>query len=237
MKLLIPDIHNKIYILDKILKKYSFIPNKISLGDWHDSHGPYEKENLASETARAQRDFIENPNNICLFGNHDMPYAFPDYKGDGLYCSGHSFYTQKFIDKYMTREMWDKVRLFVWLNINNKPWLISHAGFHPYFAPITEKHVTDLCDNALNAITSNSIFPEILMAGRKRGGPHPCGGCTWLDFREFVPITGINQIVGHTIAFDVREKTIEDSENYCIDCQLSCVAILDDDGKVIIEKM
>jgi hypothetical protein len=239
-KLIIPDIHNKIDILDVILKKYSYIKEKIQLGDWHDSFEhpfPYQ----AGETARAQRDFIADPNHICLLGNHDMQYAFPEYKGEGLYCSGYGPYKQTYITEFMTREYWDKCRLFVWYEINTKHWLLSHAGFHPYFANpvngLTEQNVHNICEMALESIRSNGPFPEILMAGRRRGGSHPTGGCTWLDYREFIPVPGVNQIVGHTIASDVRKKEILDSENYCIDTQLHSVVILDDDGVVTIEKL
>ena len=39
----------------------------------------------------------------------------------------------------------------------------------------------------------------IFNAGRGRGGSQQVGGITWCDFtREFFPVRGINQIMGHT---------------------------------------
>jgi hypothetical protein len=239
MILVIPDVHNKVEQFNKIMAKFSHIKTKVSLGDWHDSFewpvGPQ-----IEETARVQADFISNPDHTCLMGNHDIQYAFPDFKGMGIMCSGHGFWKQEPIDKWMKSE-WSKVKLFQWLTINDKDFLLSHAGVHAQFAhPIlglTEEHVYALCTEAMAAVRYESRVTPILSIGRRRGGWDPVGGITWCDWRDFEPTDGVNQICGHTINFDVRQRNTLNSANFCIDTNLNHVAIIDDDGEVIIENV
>jgi predicted phosphodiesterase len=232
--LIIPDIHEETEQLQKILTKYNYISKKISLGDWYDNHvkGEYNVDSVV-ETSKMHSDFVENPDHICLFGNHDMPYAFP-----GIYelsCSGHRGWKRMYI-----KVNWKKIKLFQWETLNKKEWLLSHAGFHPCFAPITKGNLTNLCNAALENLYGAKV-DDILQAGEYRGGLHRWGGCTWHDFREFVPTPGVNQIVGHTHNPGIWQKHIDDSQNFCIDFKnengqyLVHIAILEDDGTVHIE--
>lgn len=235
MRLIIPDIHNKVGQLNYLLTKYKHIKEKTSLGDWYDSFEDNTARG-AEETAKAQSDFISDPNHTCLYGNHDIGYAFPNCLE--LTCSGWGAWKQKSIDKWMKCN-WDKVRLFQWLELNGKKWLLSHAGFHSEFidSNTTELEINIKCDDALFSVKRFDTITNILSAGRRRGGTHPVGGCTWLDWRDFKPTPGINQIVGHTISDIVREFKTDTSENYCIDTQLRHVALLDDDGTCTIEEI
>jgi hypothetical protein len=215
---------------------------KISLGDWYDSHskGEFNVDSVA-ETARMHAAFIGDANHTCLLGNHDMPYAFPGI--ESLWCSGHAEWKRNHIDR--AKVNWDKTQLFAWVSHSNKEWLISHAGFHPMFAhPVTGftfPYLFTLCQTATENLKSRRV-DDILRAGRKRGGIHPVGGCTWHDFREFVPTPGINQIVGHTHNPGIPDIITEDSQNYCLDRSngkhyLGHVAILEDDGTFHIEEV
>jgi predicted phosphodiesterase len=241
MILVIPDIHFELNNFNKIIRKYSHIKNKVSLGDWYDSHeDKYKSVEHVSETARLHRDFIKNPDHICLFGNHDMQYAFPQVAGFG--CSGWDPWKQMPIDQYM-KDAWKDVKLFHWVTINKKEWLLSHAGFHTNFSPITQNHLTTICNDALYSAVFEGRIKDILSVGRYRGGYHPHGGCTWMDFDDFKPTNGINQIVGHSHGSFVRSKNTPTSENYCIDASnskgeyLGYVALITDDGKCLIEEV
>jgi len=236
--LIIPDIHERVSKLEYILKKYNHIKSKICLGDWYDTHdytSLSDKENIA----RAHADFVSNPENICLFGNHDMQYAFPKCYSFG--CSGFEAFKQSIIDRWMTREKWDKVNLFHWITRNKKEILITHAGFHPCWAHhdlgLNPEYVTEICGEALYKAKYENIVNPIFLAGTRRGGNHPFGGCTWLDWRDFKPVSNLNQIVGHSFTWEVRIKMGENSENYCIDTGLEHVAIIDGNGTITIEEV
>jgi hypothetical protein len=240
MRLIIPDIHNKVTKLATILQNYDFVEKVTSLGDWHDS---FEHRTAwhAEETARIQKEFIENPNHDCLFGNHDIQYAFP--KALGLGCSGSEEWKFPCIRRHMTPEMWKKVKLVQYLYLEGKTWILSHAGLSNFWAhPINgldENYIVPLCEEAIETLEGiNSyinIVPDIVSVGRRRGGRHLVGGVTWCDYRDFVPTPQYNQVFGHTIGNTPRKQIAENSENYCIDTNLDHVAILEDDGKLTIE--
>lgn len=237
MYIVIPDIHEKVDRLERIMKKYSFIKNKISLGDWYDSWRFASAERIG-EVARAHRAFVEDPNNTCIGGNHDWQYAFP--RAYGLGCSGFEEWKPEPINKWM-KASWNKVVLHKWIETEDKQsWLISHAGFHPSFAhPVfgmTEQHVENITQNALNRLRYEGAITDLFVVGETRGGRADfSGGCTWMDWRDFVPIDGLNQIVGHSYKKQVRTKETETSKNYCIDTGLKDLLILDDDGTVTTE--
>jgi len=237
MILIIPDIHTEIATYNYLMNKYKDIKIKISLGDWYDSF-IFQSGVEAGEMARLQADFVSNPDNICLFGNHDMQYAFPNCPALG--CSGWSSWKQKPIDRWM-KGLWSKVKLCHWVYAADKTWLISHAGIHPYFShPINglnELETTLLSQKTICSIIDDNEITEFVSVGRRRRGNHLCGGCTWMDWQDFKPIVGINQIVGHTRGNFIREYRIDGSENYCIDTGLNHVALLDDIGKITIEKI
>jgi predicted phosphodiesterase len=225
--LVIPDIHNDIDTLEKILDEYKDIRQKVSLGDWFDSfnEGPFQ----VIKTAHAYRRFVRDENNTVLFGNHDIQYAYPNIMG--LKCSGFSMEKQDTLQNMITREVWEKVLFHVRIG----KWILTHAGIHPNFA----NAITGLSDPqylidyeaSVRSFLDRGDMHCWVGAGRSRGGPYPFGGVTWLDFREFEPVSGVNQLVGHTHSRygEVRQKVHDDgtSINYCIDTGLKHVAVIE----------
>jgi hypothetical protein len=55
-----------------------------------------------------------------------------------------------------------------------------------------------------------------------------------MDWDSLVPISDINQIVGHTPGRKVREKHTPDSRNYCLDVKNGSVAAILEDGELNI---
>jgi hypothetical protein len=171
-------------------------------------------------------------------GNHDIQYAFPLIRG--LKCSGFAPEKQVSIDALIDRETWNKVLLHV--RVGN--FLLTHAGVHPTYANAVTglsdpQYMIDYEAAVFSALNGGQIHP-LVMAGRSRGGMMPYGGLTWLDFREFEPVPGVNQIVGHTHSRygEVRQKVHEDgsSINYCIDTGLKHVAVIENQ-KVMIHTL
>lgn len=74
----------------------------------------------------------------------------------------------------------------------------------------------------------------LLGAGRDRFGPQPIGGPLWLDWSSLIPISGINQVVGHTPDNRVREKSAPGSKNYCLDVRNGEAAAMLENGKITV---
>ena len=198
--LIIPDLHLRWQQAQKIIDtvKHDEI---IFLGDFFDDFG--DDPNSIGEMADWLEDSVRKPNRIHLFGNHDIHYAFAD---EHLQCSGYKQWKHFIIhDRYEKKDIWDK---FKYYHILDDKWFLAHGGLHEHWVPKEilafnqdrPKFLREL-QAYLDAeiIKSHREGSWVLHAGGARGGALPFGGLTWCDFeREFVPVKGLNQIVGHT---------------------------------------
>ena len=246
--LVCPDVHERLDRLAIIEERYfPKADSIIMLGDFFDAFGPedldrvrqmcqwlnkhangyrYEDGDLGSKLIPIQ----------FLLGNHCVHYLFPH---DGYKCSGYSVRKQGVIDKYLSYETKQAFRIFTKVGA----YTLSHAGFHEATLGYAKREVEK---DALETAFAGG-YDAIFGAGRARGGSHPVGGPTWLDWNfEFEHIDDFPQIVGHTNGKDVRVKgpntthtqfnqdgTVEVHEpgtkSYCIDTALHNIAWLDND--------
>lgn len=257
--LIIPDVHEKINKVKSILGKY---PDAwaVFLSDWFDSFDNQGQPTWNTfETTRWLADNIKNPQYTFVWGNHDLHYAFPINQ---MICSGWNPKKLEIIRNYLgdTQDGWKKFKLTHWigpeptdeqrLNGENKEFLISHAGLHPYFLnPILgfdKKWLAATEEEAMYKLRYEQQLSPLLQCGPGRGGRARIGGLVWLDWNmEFVPVEGLNQIVGHTPGDNVRTKVLRMPEgefkgsvvsmNYCLDTHLRHVLLVLDDGSMEIE--
>lgn len=220
--LIVPDVHEKVDKLERALKSTKH-DKVVFLGDYFDKFG----QPNTLEIATWLKHNLSNPNYTFLLGNHDVHYFF------GLeQCSGFTHEKKITIRQVLTQSDISKFKFFEL--VDNK-WLCSHAGFHPgLFDTLltTEDQLKQFktTQSKVLRLVSNGARHEWIRAGVSRGGDAAEGGVTWLDFKDFQPIHGFNQIVGHTHRDFVREKHLSTSKNYCIDTGLNH-AILIEDGK------
>ena len=250
---IIPDVHEQIKKLKRILKHYKALGATwfLFLGDFMDSFNGFTEETHL--TIEWLREHIQDEDKEFIFGNHDMHYAFPI---DGVMCSGFDVNKLKTIRARLNdNDHWKKFKLLKWVGkvpaetdgnlIVPKPtlWLCSHAGVHPNFLhPVKgfdQQYLVELADDALWKLRYCQTVTPMIAAGRGRGGPAPFGGFDWLDWdREFVAIPGLNQIVGHSAGKKVRHINIPDSSyNYCVDTHLKHVVLVEEDGTIKIEEL
>jgi hypothetical protein len=202
--LFLPDIHNQIKIADQIVALAPPHDRVVQLGDVFDSF--HDTDDIIRETAVWLKDKLANQNWTVLFGNHDMPYAFPyirDFK-----CPGWEEFKHYAVRQVLKDDDFGKMKFTH--RIGNV--VLSHAGisqglmrylyeigkFHDEnisenFGPIVDK----LCSEALGNILCGHPH-ELLAWGYSRGGGDHPSGITWADYSEFVPIAGYHQIFGHT---------------------------------------
>jgi len=233
--LIIPDVHEKIDLLNQYLVIYDAVDWVIFLGDFMDRWGGLPKHTY--QTGQWLRENILNPKYTFIFGNHDIQYAWPI---NGHICGGYTEEKQRIMRQFVGRSRWNKFKLLHWINVGGKPWLLSHAGVHPSLLhPIKGFEPSSLADQekrALHRLTIGEIDPFIQI-GQGRGGPAPVGGVDWLDWNtEFVPIDGLNQIVGHTHDLMVRWNNTVSSTNICMDTGMNHVMLVDDDEMAIVDR-
>lgn len=219
--LIFPDQHHKVLWIEDFLKSQTYT-ELVFLGDYFDAFNDTVTD--AQRTAYWLKYALEDyPDAHFLLGNHDIAYRFPT--NHYLWCSGNTKAKSESINKILTQEDWAKFKLCHY----TQGFLCSHAGItkHLYSVAPAVEDIENLCQDALEK-ASKVICTPILDVGRSRGGGRPFGGITWGDWREFEPIEGINQIVGHTPNFYVRSNSIPDSQNYCIDTQAAHVGVIED---------
>jgi hypothetical protein len=257
--LIVPDVHEQIVRLKNVLRRYPSVEWIVFLGDWMDSFDGLTWQ--THETVKWLRDNVENPKYTFIWGNHDMHYAFPC---DGVICSGWDKNKLEIVRQHLTdNDHWKKFKLLHWIETPNgivvsddskgnmvqpahpTEWLLSHAGVHPSLLnPILgfdKQSLQALEEEAMWKLRYTQQVTSFIAAGRGRGGPARVGGVDWLDWSsEFVCISGLNQIVGHSFGKEVRTKKngtrMPDSINYCVDTHLRHVVEVKEDGSIKIMK-
>lgn len=217
--LIIPDIHNKWRIAERIIAENP-ADKRIFLGDIYDDFG----DTLEQVEAMAwwHKQALGDPKNVFLWGNHDLPYAYPHLKEDELYCSGNTRQKAEVINSVLSPEDWAKTKVCAW----EGDWLLSHAGFSATF--LQQEDIEEMAQSAMKSLEHEHV-PILFRAGWARGGDQAKGGVTWLDWNEeFEPIAGIQQIVGHTPGKTPRRK----GDNWCLDTHLHHAATLDAGGNL-----
>ena len=226
--LIFSDVHQNTKKLAKIIAHEKADIN-ICLGDWFDSYFFDSDADYKSTAVQLKEGFLAKSNNITLFGNHDLHYFF-DTKH--TICSGYSLNNHSLINQALGKAKSDVADKFHWFLFVDE-YLCSHAGLGKCFLPPMVKDNEDVYEYLTNQsndcnIKIRSSQPHWFYgAGRARGGPQNKGGLVWLDFdKEFAPIKGVKQIVGHTHRKNGRVTEWQNTSNYCIDTDLNeCVTI------------
>ena len=253
--IVIPDIHQDINFVEKILNKhYTEGDTVLFLGDYYDTLN----KNLpgVKKVSEFLNELYKNKDFIFLMGNHDIPYyeayalarsknADFAHKPFKYWCTGYTNNKAKRIYKSLDYDFFRSMKLFY----QKHGYTFSHAGFSPYvFSPgkSIEENLDvwgEECIN-LHRTINTPVVSRIYQVGPSRGGRFVrAGGPVWLDFTdEFEPIDGFPQIFGHT----GRKKTIfqcEKEMNFCIDNNQTTYMMIDDkqiniliDGKIVMEK-
>ncbi|PTY04532.1 hypothetical protein DB347_17615 [Opitutaceae bacterium EW11] len=191
----------------------------VFLGDYFDG-----RDSIAAEVGRTAewlKAGLHMPRRVHLWGNHDLPYAFPCVAP----CTGFRGDNAATVRWILNSQEWSTLSL--WHATNG--WLFSHAGLSQHHAPSLLEATAPLCSwlECGSKVAWTKLTRKephwILARGRSRGGDTNAGGLLWCDFdEEFVPIPGLNQVFGHTPAAfghspHVRLRVGDSSCNWCID--------------------
>ena len=183
----------------------------IFVGDYFDQF--HDHFDHARHTARWLKQSLNQPKRVHLWGNHDLPYGNTGY----AYCPGYDPAKERAIRSVMDDSDWAKLKLW---HIENR-WLFTHAGLSRPYAPTNIENLATYLGTeekaAWSALASRN--PHWFWSiGTARGGFTPVGGLLWCDWEtEFIPVPGLNQVLGHTPGSNFRFKCDAQSENWCID--------------------
>ena len=234
ISLVIPDVHHRWNIVEKIENRHPDVDEVIFLGDYHDDWNDNPLESARTAVKIQQR--LENPKNIMLVGNHDMPYW---NSSDFYQCPGWTKHKHAAAKEVMNSKDWQKCRFFH----QSQGWLFSHAGFDQRHAhPVLEKNFQKIETDLYSAMKSN-IGHRLLSRGKDRGGDERVGGINWIDVRYITPAAGFKQVVGHTPDyFPVVGKAEDWEENgsrlVCLDTRgMVCYGMIIDGQLQYLESM
>jgi hypothetical protein len=253
--LIIPDIHLQWNRADRIIQ-HEKCDRVWLLGDYFDDFGDTVAQ--VEQTCEWLLGVCEDDRIHCLLGNHDV-YYFCDnraYRG-----AGYSREKYDMIQKHFSpRTIQEKFALHGRVN----GYLLTHAGFtgrwlKKFSQSLIDRHLQE----AFQAMLAHQIHP-LLEIGADRGGRNEVGGVTWCDWRNFKPIAGMPQILGHTPHNKVRwagfERQVDSELNFghcvagslgeddkasfaldeeislCLDTGLRHYAVIDEDGLLHVKR-
>ena len=212
--LYIGDIHEKIDRLEELIGLHAPKASRIVLvGDYLDSLDGFGEN--TKKTVEWLGNNINKPNYYFLWGNHDLQYGC-QLDNSKFVCSGYSQQTRELCKGKLTWDgFWTKLRF---RTLFDGFWC-SHAGWNENRTPksfITAKEAVQL-----------GYFDPMFAVGRARGGNSANPGCLWMDWNdEFSPVSGMNQIVGHTQVKGVEVRLGDDSLNFNVDTGLEEVLLV-----------
>lgn len=183
----------------------------VFVGDYFDQF--HDHFDHARRTALWLKRSLAKPNRVHLWGNHDLPYGFSSYAN----CPGYDPAKERAIRSVLDESDWAQLKL--WHLEGN--WLFTHAGLSLQYAPTDVSNLRNYlqCEEkrAWEALTTRNPH-WIWSIGQSRGGAARCGGLLWCDWtREFTPVPGLHQVLGHTPGHSFRVMNGSASENWCID--------------------
>jgi len=206
----IPDLHGKTFWMEKDLSSYDKV---IFLGDYVDSfdHSNIEILHCLNSVLNYKRD---NPDKAeLLWGNHDMGYI-----GNHTKCSGYRYIMAP--DLY--RIFKENEKFFnVAYQYKNTIW--SHAGICKSWYNTLKQYNKELTDENLVEYINQLYYTHdswlLEMVGHSRGGGE-MPGILWADKQDLIhkPISGFDQVVGHSKVKDVREYNINGNKIVFTDC-------------------
>jgi hypothetical protein len=184
----------------------------VFVGDYFDQW--HDHPDHAVRTARWLKQSLADPKRIHLLGNHDLHYLWPEAA-----CSGFTWEKHRFIQHVLMPSDLDRLDLFHY----EDGWLFTHAGLSRAYAPTEKDIFTPIQILALEVNEAwHSLWKRqphwIWNTGENSSEKGSVGGLLWCRVgRDFVPVLGLNQVLGHTPQKQPLLIEAKNSRNWCID--------------------
>lgn len=250
VSIVIPDVHQNIKQVEKILSSVHNYDEVIFLGDWFDSH--YEPPQVAGfgETCEYLKHLVldhkDKDKFVFLVGNHDINYIHQNkrsshesvHSDSAYYASGFTKNKAKtfrkcFFDSGLRDDFFVKNFKIAYRSQNIT---FSHAGILEQHIPYNKSidyFVSEVLPDAWRNFRdlSHKYNYTISDVGYCRGGNASVGGVLWLDwYNEFVPSENVGrQIIGHSHSMSPQWLHADKpDESWNIDAD-NTIAIIDND--------
>lgn len=251
--LVVPDIHCRTDRAEKLVAQYPG-HTAVFLGDYFDDY--HDTPADAERTARWLAWSLQQPRRIHVMGNHDAAYRWPTLAN----CPGWTEAKHRRVASVMRAPLWALCRLHYVVE-GTRPIVLSHAGFtlrnvynvhaagdlyaHGRLSFIRERtpeeHLAEIEAQAqlcLRLADSCNQRHHFFQQGSRMGCRLPAGPW-WLDDEDFIPIPGMNQIVGHSIQREpvvryLPNKKDAQSTTWFIDTNSSHAAVIENGTVTII---
>ncbi len=181
------DIHNHVKEAQRFLDHEK--PNRVIwLGDFFDNFNdtPTDATNTALWVRKTME---ERPRDVFIFGNHDIPYRFPDQEKFHQY--GFSKEKSEAIRAVLTEEHWSRFVLSHEEFWNGQTILFSHAGYIERFFR-----------NEVYDSEQRKVLEAICLANGNKTCYNPLldavYGPIWIRWPSLPVMNGVCQVVGHT---------------------------------------
>lgn len=212
--LVVGDLHQRLdhaeYWRSQDADRYVF------LGDYFDA--PDDETEDTIKMAEWVKERIHDPLCTLILGNHDVQYR---WSMEDLIYPGFTPDKARAIRNVLEPADWSRMRLACTAG----SFLLSHAGFSRIWVkPPTLENILARCKLAEERAAQGIIDP-VFGSGELPRRLQQWGGPLAMPWEGFVPIEGINQIVGHTSGEDVRKKASASSTNLCINVANGAVAV------------
>jgi hypothetical protein len=211
--LVIPDIHHRHASAERLIKQHPE-HTAVFLGDYFDDYHdtPADAERTASWLAWS----LQQPRRIHIMGNHDAAYRWSTLAN----CPGWTVTKHRRVVSVMRAHLWELCRLH-YVVAGARPIVLSHAGFtlrnvYDVHAAgdlyangrlnfINERtpagHLEEIEKQARQCLRMADVYNQrhhFFQQGSRTGCRLPAGPW-WLDDEDFIPIPGMDQIVGHSV--------------------------------------
>lgn len=188
-KLVVGDLHGQWNLAERALETGFHV---IFMGDYVDSFTAGAE--MCVGTLRTVLEAVEEGRATALWGNHDLQYFDKRHR-----CGGYNIATQAMLDAIGAYRVYNAFKFWHY----DEGFLFTHGGL------TNNKLVATGLDWKTFLEEHEESFHTV---GPLRGG-RGIPGIIWCDWREFQPVPGLKQIVGHTRGNMIREK----DGNYCVD--------------------
>lgn len=233
--LILPDLHNRIETHERII---SVCPAKrvVHLGDYWDNWDDTPADaQLTAEWVKTRID----ADDILLLGNHDVYYVFGNAQA---MCSGNTYDKRKAILKVLPEEDLGAFQLHEMLDVplESKNILVTHAGLSQQMVKsmtVWDKAIHKTLLEAFGELRNGKLPDLACQVGARRGGRWAHGGVLWEDSRDFSPVSGLQQLFGHTPSSNPRtwlDSNDGEVANWCIDTHSQHFATVDSKGDIQI---
>ena len=222
----IGDIHGDLKIVEDVLEKFKD-REKVFVGDIFDSYN-YDRldQRMCMDLILAD---VQSGGSKLVLGNHELSYLYTNHR-----CPGRDDIMQTIVSADYRHDLFQYAKNFVYYKQHRL--LVTHAGLTNQ---IWEMYQPEMGVNTEETLEYLNRDPTTILyrVGYARGGHAPYGGIFWCDWnKEFIPIPGLKQVMGHTPVSSIDWKG--GLNNWNVDCLSYRREILTYDestGKFIIE--